>query len=744
MMSLSRQLFFLIFGVMLVTSILVTVLITSVFRDAHLEEVRKHGVGIHLMLAEALAAQVIKGKLLEAEQLLSQAQQADPDIAYLYVTDFDGRLFAHTFSHGFPKALLSTLERGQTGRNHRRLRTRAFSIEHYSAPLIEGMDARLHLGIGDFGYRQHLARVYKYIVAGTGGAMIVILGFGTLTVRRLAKPLAALTTLTNRFAKSKPIDPEEIPAQGSCEIRQLGEAFARMVSQRQALEAEIREKEHFVNRLFDSSPVGLALCEMDGSLVKVNHAYAAILGRSVDETLQLTYWDITPDKYFAQEQQQLESLRGRGRYGPYEKEYRHRDGRLVPVRLSGLLVEQKGKQYIWSVVEDLSVLRQASILEKRLCHIFEYSYEEFYLFDGETLRFLQVSRGALENLGYSLEEMRQLTPLDLKTDYTPQSFAELIAPIHQGRLPLLIFETRHRRKDGSFYPVEVRLQYSREQGISFFFAMIVDLTERKRTEKELADHRAHLEELVARRTAQLEAANKELESFSYSVSHDLRTPLRAIDGFSLALMEDYGQELDDTALDFLGRIRRGAQRMSQLIDDLLQLSRINKSGLNWQTVDLTQMAADIWAELKAADTERHVTLEMGENLQVKGDARLLRILLTNLLGNAWKFTLHKDPGRVAFGCHRNKAGVFYIADNGAGFDMRYADKLFGAFQRLHRTSEFPGTGVGLAIVQRIVHRHGGRIWAEGEVGRGATFYFSLGEAGQAIGQQESTGEASHA
>ncbi|HFD87466.1 MAG TPA: PAS domain S-box protein, partial [Gammaproteobacteria bacterium] len=469
-------------------------------------------------------------------------------------------------------------------------------------------------------------------------------------------------------------------------------------------------------------------------------------GRSVDETLGLTYWEITPDKYQEQEQLQLRFLEEKGSYGPYEKEYIHKDGSLVPVRLSGMLVEQKGERFIWSSVEDISALHQASMLERRLRQIFEYSYEEFYLFDGESLRFIQVSRGALDNLGYGPEEIEALTPLDLKTDYTPKDFAKLIAPLRHGKQPLLVFETRHRRKDGSFYPVEVRLQYSKEQGRSFFFAMIVDLTERRRIEKELADHRAHLEALVVQRTAQLEVANRELEAFSYSVSHDLRAPLRAIDGFSLALMEDYGQQPDETALDFLQRIRGGAQKMSQLIDDLLQLSRINKGELKWMPVDLAILAASVWEELQAVEPQREVELILGENLEVEGDPRQLRILLNNLLGNAWKFTSRKAQGRVVFERDHDDPSVFTIADNGAGFDMRYVDKLFGAFQRLHRTTEFPGTGVGLAIVQRIIHRHGGRIWAKGEVGHGATFYFSLGvgEVTQTRPLQENERGAYHA
>ena len=308
----------------------------------------------------------------------------------------------------------------------------------------------------------------------------------------------------------------------------------------------------------------------------------------------------------------------------------HRNGRPVPVRLSGILIEQEGQQYIWSSVEDISAIRQASMLEKRLRQIFEYSGEELYLFDGESLCFIQVSRGALENLGYTQEEMQKLRIPDLKPDYTPETFLELTVPLRDGLQPLLVFETRHRRRDGSFYPVEVRLQYSREQDEVFFFAIVVDLTERKRIEQELLEHRNHLEKLVARRTVQLQEANRELEAFSYSVSHDLRAPLRAIDGFSLALMEDYGQQLDETALDFLGRIRNGAQKMSLLIDDLLQSSRINQADLKWQSVDMAKLAQDICAELQATDPRRDVRLIMGEDLRVAGDLRLLHIMLSNL------------------------------------------------------------------------------------------------------------------
>ncbi len=230
---------------------------------------------------------------------------------------------------------------------------------------------------------------------------------------------------------------------------------------------------------------------------------------------------------------------------------------------------------------------------------------------------------------------------------------------------------------------------------------------------------------LVQRTAQLEAANKELETFSYSVSHDLRAPLRAIDGFSLALAEDYSESLDETGLDYLNRVRNSAQRMGHLIDDLLQLSRINNRVISFKTVDLTALAREVMDELQAIDPDRKVNFSLSEDLQVEGDPRLLRIMLDNLLGNAWKFTSKKDKAMITFGRLEDNPKIFFIRDNGVGFNMDYAKKLFGVFQRLHRVTDYPGTGIGLATVQRILNRHGGKIWVQAKEGDGAIFFLTF-------------------
>jgi PAS domain S-box-containing protein len=252
--------------------------------------------------------------------------------------------------------------------------------------------------------------------------------------------------------------------------------------------------------------------------------------------------------------------------------------------------------------------------------------------------------------------------------------------------------------------------------------VVSDTTASKQAVEEAEQRRQEL----SQSNFELAAANKELEAFSYSVSHDLRAPLRTIDGFSLALLEDYADKLDAEGKKHLERVRAATQRMGTLIDDMLNLSRVTRASMRMEKTNISDVAAAVIEELKKSQPERHVEFRIEKGLEATVDSHLLRIILENLLGNAWKFTSKRAEAHIEFGrSSNNGSSAFFVRDDGAGFDPAYADRLFGAFQRLHAMSEFPGTGVGLATVQRIVHRHGGRIWAESSVGHGATFYFTL-------------------
>ncbi|KAA0249159.1 MAG: PAS domain S-box protein [Candidatus Jettenia sp.] len=325
--------------------------------------------------------------------------------------------------------------------------------------------------------------------------------------------------------------------------------------------------------------------------------------------------------------------------------------------------------------------------------------------------------------GYTPKETIGQNPRILKSgEKPPEEYKHLWDTIISGEE--WRGEFHNKRKNGELYWEYASISPIRnsEGVIAYFLAVKEDITERKRAEDELREQRDNLEIL----TNQLAASNKELEAFCYSVSHDLRAPLRSINGFCKAMMEDHSDTLDEQGKNYLQRVSAASQRMGQLIDDLLNLSRITRSEIQQKRVNLSILVENILMELREKQPERQIECIITKGLYSHGDSQLLRIALENLLNNAWKFTRKNTYARIEFGStQQNGKQTYFIRDNGAGFDMAYTNKLFGAFQRLHSAIEFEGTGIGLATVQRVIHRHGGQIWAEGEVNKGAAFYFTL-------------------
>ncbi len=358
--------------------------------------------------------------------------------------------------------------------------------------------------------------------------------------------------------------------------------------------------------------------------------------------------------------------------------------------------------------------------EQRYRLLFEGNPLPLWVFDLATMRILDVNDAACRKYGYSREEFLRM---DARALRPPEEVPRLEACLRREAPGTREFgRWRHRLRDGREIVVEVVAHELRLDGRRAMFVCPVDVTALHEAKAALRELNAQLERRVADRTAELEAANRELEAFDYSVAHDLRGPLAAVRGFAEALLLDCGAALGENGRGYVAQIARATDRMDELVGDLLQLSLVSRGQLQREDVDVAQLATEVIAAVRERHPGREVAARVAPGLAANADRRLLRIVLENLLCNAWKFTSRRAEARVEVGA---SGGALFVADNGAGFDPARAERLFTPFHRLHRQGEFPGTGIGLAIVQRIVQRHGGRVWAEGAPERGATLRFTL-------------------
>jgi PAS domain S-box-containing protein len=489
-------------------------------------------------------------------------------------------------------------------------------------------------------------------------------------------------------------------------------AVDRESRRRRDSEAEARRQAATVEDLYENAPCGYHSLGPDGTVLRMNATELRWLGYARDELVgRKRFKELLASESVARFEEAFPRFLATGAIRDLELELLCRDGGRIPVIVSASAVRDEAGAFVMSrsTVFDVSDRRRAETERDRF---FELSSDLLCVcgLDGV---FRRVNRSWEGALGYSREELTRTPFVELvhPEDREP-TVAEFERQVQRGE-SVISFENRYRHKDGSWR----WLQWSSMPDLpnQQVLAVARDVTEQRRRQDEL---------LHAQQRA--EAAAKELESFSYSVAHDLRSPLRSLDGFSQALLEDYGDALDETGRHYLLRIRNGAQRMGDLIDDLLTLSRITRAELVRQPVDLSALVRSVAEEVARHEPEREVEVTVADDARASADPRLLRVALENLLANAWKFTRGREPARVEFGLEDGGGTpAYFVRDNGVGFDMKYADKLFAPFQRLHSAREFEGTGVGLATVARVVRRHGRRVWAEAEPERGATFRFTL-------------------
>jgi len=512
--------------------------------------------------------------------------------------------------------------------------------------------------------------------------------------------------------------------------RMLG--ICQDITDRKRIEEENRAAAAYNRSLIEASLDPLVTIDPDGMITDVNTATEQATGYARAELLgtEFSRYFTEPDLAHASYEQAFHD----GSVRDYPLDLRHRDGHITSVLYNASLYRDPSGRVlgIFAAARDVTQIRrtQAALREseERLRALFDNAPVGI---DDRALsgEFVRANPRFCQITGYSVDELRSLRLRDIIHPDDLDADLANVQRLVSGEIDSYSMEKRLLRKGGGVVWAEVNRAVVRDPGGNplLLVGIVRDITAQRQAEDDVRTLTAELEARVEQRTADLRRANMNLEAFTYSVSHDLRAPLRALSGFSEALMEEYGDRLDETGRGYAGRIQAASERMATLIDDLLHLSRVSRAEMNLRPVNLSAEVAAIAEELQSREPGRRVSFAIQDGVRVTADRSLIRTVLQNLVENAWKFTARRDGATIEFGTITADAtGVCcYVRDNGAGFDPAYAGKLFKPFQRLHTASEFPGTGVGLASVRQIVERHGGRTWAEGAIDEGATFYFTL-------------------
>jgi PAS domain S-box-containing protein len=466
-----------------------------------------------------------------------------------------------------------------------------------------------------------------------------------------------------------------------------------------------------------------------GRFLDANEQAYHTLGYTREEFLTLTVLDIDPLVTTRSMKKVLEELRRSGSL-TYESQHRHKDGSVFPVEINATYI-RLDRDYVLTVARDITERKQMiealAAQEREFRTLAENSPDNIIRYD-VNCRAIYVNPALEKTLGTPVSEILGTTPVEAALIDEPEKYQAKIAKVFKTGIDDEIDIVLPDRGEGvRYHNIRFVAERGADGAVTGVQAIGRDVTERKQAEEEIQKMNRELEKRVVERTSQLQAANRELEAFAYSVSHDLRAPLRHIDGFLELLQKRIAEKLDKRSQHYMDTISDAAKRMGVLIDDLLAFSRMGRCEMATKSVELGVLVQEVIHEYKPETQDRLIHWHIADLPTVTGDRAMLRAALTNLIANALKFTRQRQPAEIAIGYlpNQNTETIIFIRDNGAGFDMAYADKLFGVFQRLHRVDEFEGSGIGLANVRRIIDRHGGRTWAEGQVNQGATFYFSL-------------------